>query len=47
MKVDSSAFLLNFMSNAGMISIIPSVYGRSACSFGDSGAFSGSILLRQ
>ena len=26
-----------------MISIIPSAYGRSACSFGDSGAFSGSI----
>ena len=44
MKVDSSAFLLNFRSKAGTISIIPSAYGRSTCSFGDSGAFSGSIF---
>ena len=43
MKVDSSDFFVNLVSNAGTISIPPSAYGRSACCCGVNGAGNGSI----
>src|SRR6266581_6884824 len=45
MKIDSSLLVENLVSSDGTISIMPSAYGRSICSFGESGALSGSIRV--